>query len=215
MFTGLIEETGKVVSIKKGRDFARLEIEAFKILEDVNIGDSIAVNGLCLTAVSIGNNTFEADVMAESLRRSSLGALRPGSDVNLERAVKAGGRLGGHIVSGHIDGTGRILSLEKEGIATVMTIGTSQSIAYYIVEKGSVAIDGISLTVMDSKKDSFRVGIIPHTGGETTLLRKAVGDIVNIETDVIGKYTEHFLKEKKPGTGEDITMDFLVENGFF
>ncbi len=214
MFTGLIETVGRVVSIKSGSGFARLEIEAPEIMEGVKIGDSIAVNGLCLTAVEIDGDCFQADVMAESLRRSSLGSLRAGSRVNLERALAANGRLGGHIVSGHIDGTGEILSLEAEGIATVVTIGADKELIYYIVEKGSIAIDGISLTVMKVGKTSFSVGIIPHTSGETTLTEKAPGDIVNLETDIIGKYTEHFLKDKKPSAAEEITLEFLAENGF-
>ncbi|MCD8091080.1 MAG: riboflavin synthase [Clostridiales bacterium] len=189
-------------------------MEAPKITEGVKIGDSIAVNGLCLTAVELDGDCFQADVMAESLRRSSLGRLKPGSRVNLERALAANGRLGGHIVSGHIDGTGEILSLGKEGIATVVTIGAGRELIYYIVEKGSIAIDGISLTVMSVGEASFTVGVIPHTGSETTLTEKQPGDIVNLETDIIGKYTEHFLKDKKPEASEEITMEFLAENGF-
>ncbi|MCD8158524.1 MAG: riboflavin synthase [Clostridiales bacterium] len=214
MFTGLIETVGRVVSVKSGRDFARFEIEAPDIIDDVKIGDSIAVNGLCLTAVELNGDCFQADVMAESLRRSSLGRLKAGSRVNLERALAANGRLGGHIVSGHIDGTGEILGLAKEGIATVVTIGADRELIYYIVEKGSIAIDGISLTVKSVGESSFTVGIIPHTSGETTLTEKAPGDIVNLETDVIGKYTEHFLKNKKPEKSEEITLEFLAENGF-
>ncbi len=214
MFTGLIEEVGRVVFINAGRDFARLRIEAKKVTEGTKIGDSIAVNGLCLTAVLVEEGFFEADVMAESLRRSSLGRLRPGSLVNLERAMAADGRFGGHIVSGHIDGTGEIVGFTKEGIATVVEIGAEAVLLYYIVEKGSIAIDGISLTVMDVGRTSFRVGVIPHTGSETTLLSRQPGDIVNLETDIIGKYTEKFLNNKKPGASDDITLEFLAENGF-
>lgn len=216
MFTGLVEEVGTVAGIVKGGDFAELEINARKIMDDIKEGDSIAVNGLCLTAVEVLENGFRADVMAESLRRSSLGSLKTGSRVNLERAMLCGGRFGGHIVSGHIDGVGEVLSLEKEGIATVVTIGAPAEVLYYIVEKGSIAIDGISLTVMNVGKSSFKVGIIPHTGSETTLLEKNIGDIVNLETDVIGKYTERFLRGEKPtdSSENDITMEFLAENGF-
>lgn len=214
MFTGLIETIGRVVSLKSGRDFARLEIEAPEIMGDVKIGDSIAVNGLCLTAVETEGDCFRADVMAESLRRSSLGRLRAGSRVNLERALAANGRLGGHIVSGHIDGTGEILSLSQEGIATIVTVGADRELLYYIVEKGSIAIDGISLTVMGVGETSFTVGVIPHTSDETTLTEKEPGDIVNLETDIIGKYTEHFLNSKKPKKTEEITLEFLAENGF-
>ncbi len=214
MFTGLVEEVGTIGGIVKGTDFARLEVKAEKITEGLKEGDSIAVNGLCLTACEVLPDGFRADVMAESLRRSSLGYLRAGSRVNLERAMLCDGRFGGHIVSGHIDGTGKILSLEKEGISTVVKIGASAELLYYIVEKGSIAIDGISLTVMRVDESSFSVGIIPHTGSETTLLEKSPGDIVNLETDVIGKYVEKFIKGEKPKPNEEITMEFLIENGY-
>ncbi len=214
MFTGLVEEVGTIGGIVKGTDFARLEVKAEKITEGLKEGDSVAVNGLCLTACEVLPNGFRADVMVESLRRSSLGGLRAGSRVNLERAMLCDGRFGGHIVSGHIDGTGKILSLEKEGISTVVKIGASAELLYYIVEKGSIAIDGISLTVMRVDESSFSVGVIPHTGSETTLLEKSPGDIVNLETDVIGKYVEKFIKGEKPKPNEEITMEFLIENGF-
>ncbi|MCC8013904.1 MAG: riboflavin synthase [Eubacterium sp.] len=214
MFTGLVEEVGTIGGIVKGTDFARLEVQAEKITEGLKEGDSIAVNGLCLTACEVLPDGFRADVMAESLRRSSLGGLRAGSRVNLERAMLCDGRFGGHIVSGHIDGTGKILSLEKEGISTVVKIGAAAELLYYIVEKGSIAIDGISLTVMRVDESSFSVGVIPHTGSETTLLEKSPGDIVNLETDVIGKYVEKFIKGEKPKPNEEITMEFLIENGY-
>lgn len=214
MFTGLVEEVGTIGGIVKGTDFARLEVRAEKITEGLKEGDSVAVNGLCLTACEVLPDGFRADVMAESLRRSSLGSLRAGSRVNLERAMLCDGRFGGHIVSGHIDGTGKILSLEKEGISTVVKIGASAELLYYIVEKGSIAIDGISLTVMRVDESSFSVGVIPHTGSETTLLEKSPGDIVNLETDIIGKYVEKFIKGEKPKPNEEITMEFLIENGF-
>ncbi|MCD8238524.1 MAG: riboflavin synthase [Clostridiales bacterium] len=214
MFTGLVEEVGTIGGIVKGTDFARLEVRAEKITEGLKEGDSVAVNGLCLTACEVLPDGFRADVMAESLRRSSLGSLRAGSRVNLERAMLCDGRFGGHIVSGHIDGTGKILSLEKEGISTVVKIGASAELLYYIVEKGSIAIDGISLTVMRVDESSFSVGVIPHTGSETALLEKSPGDIVNLETDIIGKYVEKFIKGEKPKPNEEITMEFLIENGF-
>lgn len=213
MFTGLIEEVGTVVSIKTGRDFGRIRIACGHITDDIKTGDSIAVNGLCLTAVEVYGDGFEADIMAESLRRSSLGRLRPGMGVNLERAMPAGGRFGGHIVSGHIDGTGTVSSLSREGIATVIEIEAAPEILYYIAEKGSVAVDGISLTVMDVGKTSFRVGVIPHTGTETTIIKKSPGDMVNLETDIIAKYIEKFINNKKPAS-KDISLDFLIENGF-
>ncbi len=214
MFTGLIEEVGTVVSINGGGDFARLNISCKKALENTSVGDSIAVNGLCLTVTELGEDCFFADVMAESLRRSSLGRLKPGGRVNLERAMAADGRFGGHIVSGHIDGTGKVLGMVKEGIATVVEIGAGFELLHYIVEKGSVAIDGISLTVMSVGKSSFKVGVIPHTGGETTLLDRRFGDMVNIETDVLGKYIEKLLKNGRPAAEEELTAEFLAENGF-
>ncbi len=214
MFTGLIEEIGIVVSITAGKSSARIRIEAHRVTEGTKTGDSIAVNGLCLTAVITGEDFFEADIMAESLRRSSLGRLRAGSSVNLERAMPANGRFGGHIVSGHIDGTGEIIGVSKDGIATVVEISAAPSLMYYIVEKGSIAIDGISLTVMDTGRTSFRVGVIPHTGSETTLTSLGPGDIVNLETDIIAKYTEKFLNNKKPAAENELTLEFLAENGF-
>lgn len=216
MFTGIIEETGIIRSVTKGRASAVLTIEADKILEDTKVGDSIAVNGVCLTAISITGKTFQADVMAETLRRSSLGGLTRGSRVNLERAMAADGRFGGHIVSGHIDGTGTVLSLRQEDNAVWVEIQTTSDIMRLIVEKGSIAIDGISLTVAGVDKQSFLVSVIPHTGEETTLLKKKPGEIVNLENDVIGKYVERLLAfpESAGQKSAGITMDFLARNGF-
>ena len=187
------------------------------MLEDTKLGDSIATNGVCLTVVSMTSDTFSADVMAESLRRSSLGALQSGSPVNLERAIPAKGRFGGHIVSGHIDGTGTIASQKREDNAVWVTVRTSASLLRYIVEKGSIAIDGVSLTVAAVNESSFAVSIIPHTGAQTILLGKKPGETVNLECDVIGKYVEKLLtpytSAEKPATS-GITMDFLARNGF-
>lgn len=221
MFTGIIEEKGKIEAIKSGTKSAILTIHAENILSDVKVGDSIAVNGVCLTATSVGATYFTADVMAETLRRSSLGSLKQGNRVNLERAMAMGGRFGGHIVSGHIDGTGKIRSMVREDNAVWVTIEADKSIMKLIVEKGSIAIDGISLTVARVDEGSFAVSLIPHTGKETTLLEKEVGDIVNLENDVIGKYVEKLMAFKEKDASwhskekQTLTADFLMENGFF
>ena len=216
MFTGIVEEKGKVKSIKKGAKSAMLSIEGNKIFEDVHLGDSIAVNGVCLTVTSYSKNVFTADVMNETLKRSSLGSLKNGSEVNLERAMAANGRFGGHIVSGHIDGTGIISDMSKDDIAIWVTISTTAEILRLIVEKGSIAIDGISLTVAKVSNTDFAVSVIPHTGANTTLLDKKVGDVVNLENDITGKYIEKLLglskEEKKPESR--ITKDFLIKYGF-
>lgn len=226
MFTGIIEEVGEVVSVNRGKVSSRLKIKGSKIFEDINLGDSIAVNGVCLTASALDRNTFEADVMAETLRRTNLGTFGPGTKVNLERAMAAGGRFGGHIVSGHIDGTGSISAMVKEENAVWVTIITGADILKYIIEKGSVAIDGISLTVAEVGAGYFKVSIIPHTGEETILLKKRAGDIVNLENDVIGKYVEHLMNftadsqgsgaaaGRTAGGSGSISAGFLAENGF-
>ena len=209
MFTGIIEETGVIRAVQRGAKSAVLTVEAKKVLEDVHIGDSIATNGVCLTVTSVRGDCFTADVMNESLRRSSLGDLKPGSRVHLERARAANGRFGGHIVSGHIDGTGTVVSVRRDDIAVWYTIRTTPQLMRYIVEKGSVAIDGISLTVAAVETDRFSVSVIPHTAQETTLSEKRPGATVNLENDVIGKYVEK-LMQKDSG----ITLDFLAQNGF-
>ncbi len=217
MFTGIIEEVGTICSVTKGSQSAVLTIEASQVLEGTKIGDSIAVNGVCLTVTTMTTQKFTADVMAETLRRSSLGSLKRGSQVNLERAMAADGRFGGHIVSGHIDGTGEIASLTREDNAVWVRISTPQPLLKYIVEKGSIAIDGISLTVADVTDTDFSVSIIPHTGAETTLLTRKKGDIVNLENDMIGKYVDKLLSfGNKTESKEEsrITMDFLAKNGF-
>lgn len=211
MFTGIIEEIGTVRRIEHGAKGARLTIQAKTVLEDTRIGDSIATNGVCLTVVSMTGDSFSADVMAESLRRSSLGTLQGGSPVNLERAMAANGRFGGHIVSGHIDGTGTIASQKREDNAVWVKIKTPAPLLRYIVEKGSIAIDGVSLTVAAVTDTDFSVSIIPHTGAQTILLGKKPGDPVNLECDVIGKYVERLTAPHKTG---GISTNFLAENGF-
>lgn len=217
MFTGIVEEVGEIRGIKKGEKSSILSIKANKVIEDVKLGHSICTNGVCLTVTNIYGNIFDADVMAETLRRSNLGELKVGSKVNLERALSAKGRFGGHIVSGHIDGVGKIVSLEKEDNAIWVTIGAKENILQYIVEKGSIAIDGISLTVAYVDDKVFKVSIIPHTGKETILLSKTIEDTVNLECDVIGKYVEKLLtfqSYKKIEKKDSINEDFLKENGF-
>ena len=214
MFTGIVEEVGTVRSVQKGSTSSFIEIQAEKVLSDVHTGDSIAVNGVCLTVTDFSSNSFRADVMNETLSRSSLGSLKSGSPVDLERAMAAGGRFGGHIVSGHIDGTGTITDIKKDGIAHWYTVTAPPEIMRYIVEKGSIAIDGISLTVAKVTDSSFSVSIIPHTAAQTVLAHKRPGDIVNLENDIIGKYIEKLMKPAEETKSGGITMEFLARNGF-
>ena len=213
MFTGIIEECGRVKSLTISGSSGKIIIGAFKVLEGTNIGDSIAVNGVCLTVTDIGRNEFTADIMAETARRSSLSKLKPGASVNLERAMSANGRFGGHIVSGHIDGTGTIVSKIEEENAVWVQISTSSAILRLIVEKGSIAIDRISLTVAKVSESDFSVSIIPHTAKETTLLNKKSGDIVNLENDIIGKYVERLINFRAADENEHrsggLTMEML------
>lgn len=210
MFTGIIEETGKVDKVNLG--MGEIVIHAKKVLEGTKIGDSIAVNGVCLTVTKTGSESFHADVMMETIRRTSLKNLKRGDKVNLERAMAADGRFGGHIVSGHIDGTGIIEKMEREGNAILITIKASSEILNLIVEKGSICIDGISLTVAAVTDYNFLVSIIPHTAKETTLQEKQPGDEVNLENDIIGKYVEKLVGVNKKKTG--LTMEMLSEYGF-
>ena len=216
MFTGIIEEVGSIAAIERGSISCRLHIKGKRIFSDLKLGDSVAVNGVCLTATEIVPPVFVADVMAETLRRSGLGELTIGSEVNLERAMAADGRFGGHIVSGHIDGTGTISDMRREANAVWVTIQAPQSILRLIVEKGSIAIDGISLTVADLGESFFRVSIIPHTGEETILLRKKKGDTVNLENDIVGKYIERLLSPagREPEQQSRINLEMLASNGF-
>lgn len=194
MFTGIVEEKGTVGHISLAGISGSIAIKARKVLEGTRIGDSIAVNGVCLTVVSLRPDGFTADVMAETIRRTSLGSCQPGDPVNLERAMAADGRFGGHIVAGHIDGVGTIRSAVPEGNAVWITIDAPPQILRYIVEKGSIAIDGISLTVAYVDESVFKVSVIPHTAAETTLLSKKAGDIVNLENDIVGKYIEKLMR---------------------
>ena len=218
MFTGLIEEVGTIQNVRRGARSCVLTIGCKKVLEGSQIGDSIAVNGVCLTVTNMGGSYYTADVMAETMNRSSLRQLSTGASVNLERAMPANGRVGGHIVSGHIDGTGTVQSIEPDDNAIWYTIAAKPNLLRYIVEKGSITIDGISLTVAYVDEHCFKVSIIPHTQQVTALHDRGVGDIVNLECDIIGKYVEKLLQ---PAAGEEetkkeigITEDFLKKYGF-
>lgn len=216
MFTGIIEELGTIKQISMQGGSGQIAIKADKVLEGTKIGDSIAVNGICLTVTSLQQDGFTADVMAETVRRSSLDLARKGDMVNLERAMAADGRFGGHIVSGHIDGTGKIVAYKKEENAVWVTIESAEKILEFIIEKGSICIDGISLTVASVSDSNFQVSVIPHTGEETTLLKKKQGDVVNLENDVVGKYIQKFMGMKSNNDKDSqsgITMEFLEKYG--
>ncbi|MCR5527054.1 MAG: riboflavin synthase [Lachnospiraceae bacterium] len=212
MFTGIIEEVGSLERLNINGNSGTIKIKASKVLEGTRLGDSISVNGICLTVTKLSDDGFCADVMAETVRRSGLRSLHPGNRVNLERAMSAEGHFGGHIVSGHIDGTGVIRRMERDENAVWITVGVSEELLRGIVMKGSIAIDGVSLTVADVTDSDFSVSVIPHTGEETILLTKRSGDSVNIETDVIGKYVEKMLGGYKSNSG--LTMDYLEKIGF-
>lgn len=218
MFTGIIEEIGTVKNIVKGSRSIKLAIAARKVLENTNLGDSIAVNGVCLTVTALGRDGFTADVMPESMSKTNMGALKPGDRVNLERALTLASRLGGHIVSGHIDGTGEIIAMEKDDNAVRVTLTSVPKVMKYIVPEGSVALDGVSLTVAQLGENDFTVSLIPHTAQVTTLLDKKVGDRLNIENDVVGKYVERLLSFSDKNAAAEkksaISLSFLHENGF-
>jgi riboflavin synthase len=215
MFTGLVEELGKVTKLEKGKESLRLTVAAHKVLENLKLGDSIAVNGACLTVVHYDHTEFTADVMPETVDKTAFRLLKKGEAVNLERTLQVGSRLGGHIVSGHVDGVGTILAKEKDDNAILIRIQTTAELMRYIVKKGSIAIDGISLTIADLGKDWFMVSLIPHTAQETTLGIKAPGAEVNLETDIIGKYVEKLLGRETTKNSECmLTMDMLTKYGF-
>ena len=216
MFTGIVEEIGIVTRIKKGQNSSVLSIQGSRIFEDLHMGDSVAVNGVCLTVSRLDKQSFDADTTSETLVRTSLGALRPGSNVNLERAMLSNGRFGGHIVTGHVDGTGTITQIRRDDRTVWVTVSAGPEILKYIIEKGSIAVDGISLTVALVNSDSFSVAIIPHTEKSTTLLSKTQGESVNLECDMIGKYVERFItriQSKEPQKCV-ITEEYLTKAGF-
>ena len=214
MFTGIIEETGRIADIRRHSLSASLTVSCRKIMEDIHLGDSIAVNGICLTVTAFSGSEFTVDVMPETIEKTSLKLLKNGSVVNLERAMPANGRFGGHIVSGHIDGTGTVLEIQENEIAVIYKIGVSKELADGIVEKGSVALDGISLTVIDVTNEYFTVSLIPHTRSVTNMQGKRVGDPINVETDVIGKFVKKYLKTQESSSAERLTLDYLAEKGF-
>ncbi|GAB4318214.1 MAG: riboflavin synthase [Bacteroidales bacterium] len=216
MFTGLVEETGRVSSVMRKEGFVRLTVEARKVTEGTAVGDSIAVNGVCLTVTTINSHSFGVDVVNETLRRTNIRTIQPGDPVNLERAMQLNGRFGGHIVNGHIDGTVTIKSVEKDSEAMVYRFEAEENLLRYVIEKGSVALDGISLTVAGLFPDGFSVSVIPHTLGHTTLRHKKPGDILNMECDLVGKYIERlitFPTDAKSGR-KGIDISFLEKYGF-
>lgn len=217
MFTGLVEEIGTIKKIKAGNRSYQFGISAKKVLEETQLGDSICTNGACLTVVEITSDSFTVDIMSETVAKTNFSHLKIGSQVNLERAMRLNDRIGGHLVSGHIDGIGSIKSIIKDDIAWRISIETPSEILSQMMDKGSIAIDGISLTIVKVEKTAFEVSIIPHTAQETTLLSKKVNDTVNLETDMIGKYVFRFLntnKEHNEPSESKVDMDFLAKNGF-
>lgn len=218
MFTGLVEGIGKIKAVRRIGDDMRLTISPLFQITDCRVGDSISVDGVCLTVIEVSESSFTMDVSGETLSRSTLSLLRQGDEVNLERSLRLTDRLGGHLVSGHVDGIGKILKKEPEQRSWLLRIGIDEQISRYTIEKGSVAVDGISLTINRREDRFFEVNIIPQTGKETTILKKNLGDLVNIEADMIGKYVEKFLSlDKSNSQGKStskIDMEMLLEHGF-
>lgn len=219
MFTGIIEEMGHIKRLKQAGKSLAITVGAKKILEDVHIGDSIAVNGVCLTVETFTSSEFTAYVMAESVKMTTLSNLSIGSAVNLERAMAADGRFGGHIVAGHVDGKGHIIGITPVDESIVFRIGTSEDVLDYVIYKGSIAVDGASLTVSAVGDGYFEISIIPHTLQETLLGQAKVGTEVNLETDIFGRYVAHFMTRKpalpkEKGVKSSVTMDSLIKHGF-
>ncbi|ANS74899.1 riboflavin synthase subunit alpha [Paenibacillus yonginensis] len=221
MFTGLVEEIGRLKSVSRSGEAMVLWIEAHKIMEDMKLGDSIAVNGVCLTVTSMTAASFNVDVMPQTYKHTNLSKLTAGQKLNLERAMSAGGRFGGHIVQGHVDGTGEIVNVRRDYNAVVYTIKPAPSdLLRYMVAQGSITVDGISLTVAELDGDRFSVSIIPHTLAQTALGTKNSGDSVNLECDVLGKYVERLLLYNGPAAvpaaegSKGLDLNFLAENGF-
>lgn len=214
MFTGIIIEMGQIKKIQPGAESVRLTIKGQKVIELSKIGDSIAVNGVCLTVTQFEHDSFSADVMPETVRRTDLRALKIGDFVNLEPALRIGDSIGGHMVSGHVDGVGRIVTIRKEDNALWFAIEAHESVLNYIVTKGSVALDGISLTVAEVDRSTFSVSLIPHTASVTTFGKRKIGDLINIETDMIGKYIEKYVAAYQVKKTQGVTMDLLEKNGF-
>lgn len=227
MFTGIVEEVGTVRAVRRAGRSLELTVAARTVTADLKVGDSVAVSGVCLTVVRFDSGSFTADVMPETYQRTTLCHLRPGDPVNLERSMPAGGRFGGHLVQGHVDAVGTVLARERDEIAWRITIGAPPAVMRYVVPKGSIAVDGVSLTVVDAGPDRFSVSIIPHTAAVTTLGRRQPGDQVNLEADLIAKYVEKFLAARLEGlaaspspspsgspSGQTLTLEFLARHGF-
>ncbi|MCF6137638.1 riboflavin synthase [Pseudalkalibacillus berkeleyi] len=215
MFTGIIEEIGTIHSVKESSEGYVVTIQAKKVLEDVQLGDSISVNGICLTVTSFGQTSFTVDVMPETLKSTNLKRIGSGDPVNLERAMAAGGRFGGHFVSGHIDGVGKIVKKTTKHNAIYYEIEAPDDLQSYFMNKGSVAVDGTSLTIFGVTDRTFTLSLIPHTVQESVLGHKNEGDQVNIEADMLAKYVDHLLERKAEQTSKGkLTMEFLTDNGF-
>ncbi|MCY0877065.1 MAG: riboflavin synthase [Firmicutes bacterium] len=214
MFTGLIEEVGTLLQVERVHDGARLVIAAKQVLGDARIGDSIAVSGVCLTVTGLYNGSFAVDMVAETLARSTLSRARPGDRMNLERAMSVQDRFGGHIVAGHVDGTGVITGVQNTGMGTIYTITTKPDLTRYIVDKGSITVDGVSLTVMTCEADRFQVSLIPHSANATTLGTARKGQAVNLEVDVLAKYVEKLLTPQVPGEERGLTALRLRDLGY-
>ncbi|WP_273129125.1 riboflavin synthase [Bacillus weihaiensis] len=214
MFTGIIEEIGTISSVKSSSEAIVFTIEASKILDDVSLGDSIAVNGVCLTVTTFTKTSFSVDVMPETVRSTSLSTLKTGSKVNLERAMAANGRFGGHFVSGHVDGIAKIVNKKHLSNAVYYDLQVEEKLTDTLIHKGSITVDGISLTIFGLEKEKVTISIIPHTIGETILGTKDIGDIVNIECDLLGKYIQKFIEKKEISTSSTLSKSFLEENGY-
>lgn len=222
MFTGLVEELASVVRVDVRQSGANIELGARRIMQDMSIGDSIAVNGVCLTVVKFNQTTFTLDAVPETIRKTNLDGLKPGRLVHVERAIAANGRFGGHLVTGHIDGVGFLQNRVQEGMAQIITVAAPPEIMKYVMAKGSICIDGVSLTVMNILEEVFQVSMIPHTGQVTTLSNAPIGSRLNLECDVLAKYVERMLQASmnnamtKTGQGSDstINIDFLTKHGF-
>lgn len=218
MFTGIVEEIGLVLSVKDVDKSRVIKIKCNKVIEDIKIGDSICTNGVCLTATKLGKDYFIADVMMESLKRSNISQLKEGDIVNLERALSVNGRLNGHIVSGHIDGMGTIIGAENHGNSTVIKVECSSELLQYMVCKGSITLDGTSLTISSLKENYFEVSIIPHTKDESIILKKSIGQAINIECDMLLKYIKRLMDfsayKSNESNKSNLTLNLLKENGF-
>lgn len=218
MFTGLIEGIGKIKAIRRLGDDMKVTIAPLFQMTDCRVGESISVNGVCLTVTDFSKGAFSMDVSGETLSRSTLRLLRQGHQVNLERALRLSDRLGGHLVLGHVDGIGEIQKKETQQRSCLLRIGIEEQVSHYIIEKGSIAVDGISLTINRCEGSYFEVNIIPQTGMETTVLKKNVGELVNIETDLIGKYVEKFISRDRARQEEKVAsavnLEMLIKQGF-